>query len=178
MIGAHAARGNEVRPGHIRQKNLGSEEESFQAVVSNMNKLYEEAAEAIAGEEALRKEAPLPDTGQPPVEDPDADMGGEEGPEGESPLGGGDELELLADIRDLLKELLAIDGGAAEGAAAGAEGFELPDNATEIDLTTGEADGEPDKTDELPQPGGDRIDIEAEDDEGVEGDDDDEDRIS
>jgi hypothetical protein len=171
MIGAHRGRGNMVRPGPIRQLRGTNTPESFEAVVRNMKKLYEEAAEALAGEAEARG-FDLDNPAETPVED------GQDG-------GGEDQITLLGDIRDLLKELLAVNGG-SELAGGDEDGFKLPDNATPVDLTSGEAEGEPDAIDELPLPSeGDegedltnndgRVDAAAEDEEGVEGEEDDED---
>jgi hypothetical protein len=120
-----------------------------------MNKIYEEAVAALDGAEALS----TGDAGQ-----------GQPGM-----------LDLLKEIRDLLQQVVGGDGGAPAGED---DGFKLPDNASEVDLTTGEPEDEPEALDELPLPtdGKDltnndgRVDLGAEDREGAEGDDDDEDR--
>jgi hypothetical protein len=151
MLGANPARGNAVHPGPIRR----TKGESLEAVVSNMNKIYEEAVAALDGAEALS----TGDAGQ-----------GQPGM-----------LDLLKEIRDLLQQVVGGDGGVPAGED---DGFKLPDNASEVDLTTGEPEDEPEALDELPLPtdGKDltnndgRVDLGAEDREGAEGDDDDEDR--
>jgi hypothetical protein len=154
----------------------------IEMVVSHMkgNKLFEEAAEALAGEEqALSNRPDSPDT--PPVDDVDERPELPEAPADELDGGETASVELLKEIRDLLRQVLTVDSQGAEG-----DGFELPDGATQIDLGDGEEKEEEDEKgeegeegeDELPDAklfGKDRLDPEADADEEAEGGPDDED---
>jgi hypothetical protein len=136
----------------LADRQRSSTSESRSSVVSEM-RLYEEAEALLAGADDPEIKDPVVEpTGEMPTEEVTGDSLGDESTK-----------SLLGEIRDLLKDVLGVD---AEGGGH-TEPFELPDNAQEIDLATGEPkDGEDGDLGEVPSPdlvnNDGRVDVEAE----------------